>query len=341
MSESNATPASAQAEANALPVETVPAPKVTSIQELRAKAKLPAIQVGGSTVQRFFESNKSVLAALLPTHITPDRMLKIALGALRTTPKLMECSVESLFGAVVKCSQMGLEPNTYAGHVFLIPFFNSRRNITEVQVIPGYKGLVELARRSGIVTSIFTQVRYAKDEWRLRYGSDPEIHHIPCDEDERGAIMGFYAVARLKDEEAPQFEYMRLSEIEKIRDASGGYRAAVATAKKYNKAVPDTPWVTNFEMMGRKTPLRRLANMLPQSVELAHAVSLDNIAEKGMSQALDRVLDGEWTPADVEAEAEVVTEAKPPQSQEPTQAEGDKQDQQRGTRRQGKVTDAE
>lgn len=314
MSETETAPVEAQSP----PVETMKVPPPTSLQMLRQRSLLPAKQAGGKTVADFFDHNKNVLKALLPGHMTPERMTRIAMGALRTTPKLQECTVESLFGAVVKCSSMGLEPNTYAQHVFLIPFWNNKRKVMEVQVIPGYKGLVELARRSGMVTSIFTQVRYANDEWSLRYGTDPEIRHVPTDADDRGAIMGFYAAARIKGEEAPAFEYMRLAEIEKIRDASGGYKAAVSYAKQYNRQ-PDTPWTNNFEMMGRKTPLRRLANFLPQSVELAHAIGLDNAAEKGVGQGLDRiVLDGDWTPDSVE---EVVdTQVDPNPQAEPAPA---------------------
>ncbi|MEJ2897755.1 recombinase RecT, partial [Bordetella avium] len=90
--------------------------QTTSLADLKKTSKMVASQAGIGQVKAFFDSQKSTLAAVLPRHVSADRMLKIALGALRTTPKLMGCTVESLMGAVVQCSQLGLEPNTPLGH---------------------------------------------------------------------------------------------------------------------------------------------------------------------------------------------------------------------------------
>jgi recombination protein RecT len=84
--------------------------------ELAAVAKQTAAQAGSATVKKFFEANKGTLLALLPKHFDAERMLKLALGALRTTPKLANASNASLLGAVVTCAQLGLEPNTPLGH---------------------------------------------------------------------------------------------------------------------------------------------------------------------------------------------------------------------------------
>ncbi|RIQ47810.1 recombinase RecT, partial [Bordetella avium] len=130
--------------------------QTTSLADLKKTSKMVASQAGIGQVKAFFDSQKSTLAAVLPRHVSADRMLKIALGALRTTPKLMGCTVESLMGAVVQCSQLGLEPNTPLGHAYLIPFEKRRKQgndwVTdkiEVQIVLGYKGLIDLARRSG------------------------------------------------------------------------------------------------------------------------------------------------------------------------------------------------
>jgi recombination protein RecT len=97
-------------------------PMTTNIHDLTKRASMPVRQAGGSTVADFFQANKSSMAAVLPKHVSPDRMLKIALQAVRTTPALQECTSKSLLGAVIQCATMGLEPNTVLGHAYLVPF---------------------------------------------------------------------------------------------------------------------------------------------------------------------------------------------------------------------------
>ncbi len=257
-------------------------------EDIRRAGKLVAKQAGGGTVASFFSANKETLKALLPAHMTPERMMKIALGALRTTPKLMDCTIESLFGSVVVCAQMGLEPNTPQGHIYLIPFENRRKQATEVQIIVGYKGLIDLARRSGQIESLSARVVHERDEFDIDYGTADQIVHKPFLRGDRGKIAGFYAVAKLKGG-GVQFEFMSVAEINAVRDGSQGYQ----TAKRFNKT--NTPWISNYEEMGKKTVIRRLAKYLPMSIELANAVALDGRAEGGEAQGLDRVLDGDFT----------------------------------------------
>lgn len=259
--------------------------KALTVQDLRGVGKQVAKQAGGATVAAFFEQNRSAIAAVLPKHITADRMLKIALRALRTTPKLMGCTVDSLFGAVVTCAQLGLEPNTLQGHIYLIPFENKKKGVTEVQVITGYKGLVDLARRSGDIVSISSRVVHVGDAFEIEYGTEERIKHTPKLDGDAGPIVGFYAVAKLKDG-GTQFEFMSLAQVEKIRNDSQGYK----TALRLNRA--DSVWHLHFEQMGRKTLIRRLCNYLPMSIELAGAVDLDDRNARGEAQHLGMVLAG-------------------------------------------------
>lgn len=260
----------------------------TNVAELRQQAKLPAKQAGGGTVAKFFEANKASLSAVLPKHVSPERMLKIALGAMRTTPKLMECTTESLFGAVVQCAQLGLEPNTPMGHAYLIPFRDNRKNRTDVQVIIGYRGLIDLARRSGQIVSIAAHAVYQHDKFEYEYGLEEKLVHVPA-EGNRGEITHFYAVAKLKDG-GHAFEVMTRAKVEQIRDESQNYKFARDKAASV--------WGKHFEEMGRKTVIRRLFKYLPVSIELATAAILDGKAATGESQGLDGVLQGEFSVVD-------------------------------------------
>lgn len=260
----------------------------TSLAELRATSKMVAKDAGIGKVKNFFEAQKGTLAAVLPKHVSPDRMLKIALGALRTTPKLMNCSVESLMGAVVHCSQLGLEPNTPLGHAYLIPFENRKRGVTEVQIVLGYKGLVDLARRSGQIVSISAHEVCENDEFEFVYGLDEKLSHKPAMKN-RGDVVAFYAVAKLVGG-GHAFEVMSAEQVNAIRDASQNY--------KFARDKGSTVWGAHYVEMGRKTVLRRLVKYLPVSIELAQAATLDEVGSAGRSQALDNVLEGDYiTPA--------------------------------------------
>lgn len=261
----------------------------TNLAQLKQTSKMVAREAGIGNVKAFFEAQKGTLAAVLPKHVSPDRMLKIALGALRTTPKLMNCSVESLMGAVVHCSQLGLEPNTPLGHAYLIPFENRKKGVTEVQIVLGYKGLVDLARRSGQIVSIAAHEVCENDEFDFSYGLEETLVHKPAMGKPRGAVVAFYAVAKLQGG-GHAFEVMSAEQINEIRDASQNY--------KFARDKANTVWGQHYAEMGRKTVLRRLVKYLPVSIELAQAAALDEVGSAGRSQALDNVLEGDYiTPA--------------------------------------------
>ncbi|MDN7511981.1 recombinase RecT [Burkholderia multivorans] len=272
--------------------------QTTNIAKLKQTSKMVARDAGIGSVKTFFESQKATLAAVLPRHVSPDRMLKIALGALRTTPKLMECTVESLMGAVVQCSQLGLEPNTPLGHAYLIPFEKKKKvggewvtEKVETQIVIGYKGLIDLARRSGQVVSIAAHAVYEHDHFDYAFGLDEKLEHKPA-MSARGRVIAFYAVAKLVGG-GHAFEVMSAEQVNEIRDASQNYKFARDKEK--------TVWGQHYEEMGRKTVLRRLFKYLPVSIELASAAALDDVGASGRSQALDTVLDGDYiTPTDDE-----------------------------------------
>ena len=250
--------------------------------ELAAASRKTAAEAGSGTVKKFFEANRGTLEALLPKHFDSERMLKLAIGALRTTPKLSGASLASLLGSVVTCAQLGLEPNTPLGHAYLLPFDKREKRDgqwvtveTQVQVIIGYKGMLDLARRSGQIVSIAAHEVCQNDDFRFAYGLDEELVHRPSMKD-RGAVIGFYAVAKLVGG-GYSFEFMSCDEVNHIRDKA----AEKNRAKKDGSGRPiiTGPWADNYVEMGRKTVLRRLFKYLPISIEsLAFAAAIDGNA---------------------------------------------------------------
>lgn len=237
-----------------------------------------------TTIHGFLTTYKNEIARALPKHMTADRMARIALTEFRKTPDLMKCDPATLFGAVIQCAQLGLEPGGAMGHAYLIPFENRKRGTTEVQFVIGYRGMLDLARRSGQIVSISAREVCANDHFNYRYGIDETVEHTPA-EGPRGELTHVYAVAKLKDG-GVQFEVLTRSQIEDIRNDSQGYKTAI----KLNRT--ESPWIRHFTEMAKKTVIRRLFKYLPVSVEIQRAVGLDEAGEGGISQDNGYVIDG-------------------------------------------------
>lgn len=225
-------------------------------------------------------SMKAQLAAALPRHMTPDRMIRIVSTEIRKTPELANCDMQSFIGAVVQCSQLGLEPGNALGHAYLLPFGNgkSKSGQSNVQLIIGYRGMIDLARRSGQIVSISARTVRQGDSFHFEYGLNENLTHIPG-ENEDSPITHVYAVARLKDG-GVQFEVMTHNQIEKVRALS--------------KASQNGPWVSHWEEMAKKTVIRRLFKYLPVSIEMQKAVILDEKAEANVDQENASVFEGEF-----------------------------------------------
>jgi recombination protein RecT len=247
------------------------------------------------TLQTMMEQRKSFLAEVLPHHMKPERMIKVALAARSRNPKLLECTAESFLKAFLQCAEMGLEP-TGSGGAHLVPFKNNKTGKMEVQTIPDWRGLRDLALRTGTVTKIWPHVVYERDTFKRVLGTEPVISHEPAPDADPGAVVGVYAVAYFSNGAAPMWEYMNVAQVERIRARS--------------RARDSGPWVTDYEAMAIKTVVKKLCKLLPQSRELSSAINLDDANERGFDAEIDLAL-----PDDV------VTEAAPQLPAEATNAE--------------------
>lgn len=223
---------------------------------------------------------KNQLATALPKHMNADRMARIITTEIRKTPALATSNIQSFLGAVVQCSQLGLEPGGALGHAYLLPFGNGKATDgkSNVQLIIGYRGMIDLARRSGQIISISARTVRQEDEFSFEYGLNETLKHVPKSDDDE-IITHVYAVAKLKDG-GVQFEVMTFNQIESVR--------------KQSKAVNNGPWKTHWEEMAKKTVIRRLFKYLPVSIEIQQAVILDEKAEAGISQDNEMVLEADF-----------------------------------------------
>lgn len=245
------------------------------------------------TMKVYITQMKGEIAKALPSVMTPERFTRIVTSAISTTPQLAQTTPQSFLGAMMTAAQLGLEPNTPLGQAYLLPYKNHGR--LECQFQLGYKGLIDLAYRSGQVTIIQAHEVRENDEFSYSFGLEPTLHHVPARSD-RGAVVCYYAMFRTKDG-GFGFEVMSREEVE-------------AHARKYSKSYGGSfsPWSTNFDEMAKKTVLKKCLKYAPLKSDFIRAVSSDETIKTELAPDMTEVapVEVEYT---VDPETGEVTEA--------------------------------
>ncbi|MDP1573156.1 MAG: recombinase RecT [Pseudomonadota bacterium] len=227
----------------------------------------PAPAATRDPLGHMMEKLKPSLALALPSTMNPERVSRVALTELRTNPKLAEAAQSnpaSFMGAMLKASALGLEIGNGLGHAYLVPYDKREKRGnqwvtvgTEIQLIIGYRGMIDLSRRSGQIESLYAVEVYANEPFEVTLGLSNDIQHKRVFNGSVSmspeSVIAVYAVAKLKGGEV-QFDVMTKAQIEAIRSRS--------------KASANGPWVTDWVEMAKKTVLRRLFKMLPVSIEM-------------------------------------------------------------------------
>lgn len=226
------------------------------------------------TMQDYIKKMQGEIAKALPSVLTPERFTRITLSALSTNAKLAQTTPKSFLGAMMTSAQLGMEPNTPLGQAYLIPYKN--HGVLECQFQLGYKGLIDLAYRSGQVSTIQAQTVYANDEFEYELGLEPKLRHVPA-KTNRGEPIFFYAVFRTKDG-GYGYEVMSIDDVR-------------THAKKYSKAYGNGPWQTNFEEMAKKTVLKKALKYAPLKTEFVRGLSADETIKSDISEDMFSVPD--------------------------------------------------
>lgn len=253
------------------------------------------------SMQQYIKSMEGEIKKALPSVITPERFTRIVLSAISVNPKLGSCTPQSFLGAMMTSAQLGLEVNTPLGQAYVLPYSN--KGVLEAQFQLGYKGLIDLAYRSGEVEVIQAHVVYENDEFTCEYGLDPKLTHKPADRD-RGNPVKVYAVFKTKSG-GFGFEVMSMDDVRRH-------------AEKYSKAYGSgfSPWKTSFEEMAKKTVLKRVLKYAPLKSDFVRAAVQDEVIKKDISDDMysvpnETILDAEFTDITVDEETgEVIGGAK-------------------------------
>lgn len=248
-----------------------PAAKTTTLSTLRSNQPNAT---GALSFPKLLEASLAQIKYALPKHITPERLVRVALTAFRQQPLLSKCEPKSVLASVFIAAQLGLEIGVL-GEAYLLPFWNNKDRRYDCQLIVGYQGYIKLARNSGHIQSIETHVIYEKDQYVLQYGLEPKFEHVPYLDGDPGKPKLVYCLARFKDG-GSHLEVMTWDEIQKIKARS---------PSKSREGEIKGPWITDEIEMARKTGVRRAQKYWPKSIELATAAIHDG-------KAAELVIDG-------------------------------------------------
>lgn len=214
----------------------------------------------------FLERYKPQMALALPKHLNADRMARLAVTAFSTTKGLSECAPESIVGAIMNASIMGLEIGVN-GQGFIVPYGRT------AAFVPGWKGLVDLVSRSGRA-SVWTGAVFDGDFFEYALGDRPFVTHRPGLEDDPAKLTHVYAIGRVTGGEFPIIEVWPIEKIVKHRD-------------KYNRVGTKHYSYRDWEMYARKVPLLQVIKYLPSSVELSLALDVANASEEGRGSTIE------------------------------------------------------
>jgi recombination protein RecT len=223
------------------------------------------------------------IALALPRHITPERMVRVFMTAIRETPKLALCDHTTVLASIMELSQLGLEANTPLEHAYLIPYKST------CTVVIGYRGYIALAQRGDC--QVEAEAVYEGDDFSYSLGTDAKIHHVPTDDiQNRGQPRYAYAIGRIGRGDRRIFKVVNRADI------------AEAMASSASSKGSDSPWRTHPAAMWRKTAVRRLAPFLPMTAALANAIAADNSGDRGQAPPAISKIDLSGLTEDVRAD---------------------------------------
>lgn len=274
------------------------------IQKTQAKKNEVTTAQRPKTMRDYIKSMEGEIAKALPSVITPERFTRIVTTALSSNPELANTTPASFLGAMMLAAQLGLEPNTPLGQAYLLPYRN--KGVLECQFQLGYKGLIDLAYRSGEIQIIQAHTVYENDEFEYEFGLEPKLMHKPAVQD-RGEPIAFYAMFKTKDG-GYGFDVMSVEDVR-------------AHAAKYSKSYGSSfsPWKTSFCEMAQKTILKKVLRYSPLRSDFVRAVAQDETVHDtiGVDMTLEetRQVEGDGEVSEsveyVDTETGEVTEDKP------------------------------
>lgn len=264
---------------------------------------------GTPSLSAYIKSMKGEIEKALPTVMTPERFTRIVLSAVNNTPALGDCTPASFLGAMMQAAQLGLEPNTPLGQAYLIPYNNFKKGVTECQFQLGYKGLIDLAYRSGEVTLIQAHTVYENDEFEYELGLDPKLRHIPTKSPDKGPAVWYYAMFKTKSG-GYGFEVMSTDEVKAHEKAN----------RKGSKGMSNI-WEKHFDEMAKKTVLKKALKYAPMKTEFLREMAQDGGIKHEIAADMAANIQPDYPEPEYTIDEDGVIQDEAPKSNELTESE--------------------
>lgn len=201
---------------------------------------------------------KDAFQGRLPKGMTAERFIFGLMTTVQKNPDLLECEPQSVLLAAYEAAECGLDltPSRQLGYI--IPYFNKEIGKKQAQFQPGYRGMIQVAYRTGQVKTFFAEVVYEKDVFKRIFAPRRSVIHEPAEGD-RGNRIGAYALIEFENGDF-DFEYLTAAQIEVHR--------------KHSKKPDSLMWGPFWEEAWRKTPMRILFKRVP-----IEGAEMDKLAE--------------------------------------------------------------
>jgi recombination protein RecT len=246
----------------------------TSVENLKTPRSEVATAAASPQAQltRFLDKFKPQMALALPKHMNADRMCRLALTQFSKSADLQKSDPVSIAASIMTASTLGLEPGVN-GQGFLVPYFHKKRRVHVCEFIPGWKGLVDIANRSGRCT-VWSGAVFDGDHFDYQLGDSPFIKHQPGEEDDPNKLLFAYAVGRVNGSQWPVIEVWSTKKIRRHLN-------------KYNKVGERHYAFRDWEMYARKVPLLQVLKYMPSSIELNNAMAIAGATDAGDHAVID------------------------------------------------------
>jgi recombination protein RecT len=179
------------------------------------------------------------------------------INAVKNNARLAKCEPASVLYAAVAAATLELEINENLGYAYLVPY----KDKCQFQI--GYKGLIQLAQRSGLYKRInSTPIKEGEITSHDRATGDMEFAWLEEPARTKAKTVGYLAYFELLNGFEARF-FMTKEEV-------------IGHAKKFSKSFTNGPWKTDFDRMAEKTVLKLLLSRFgPMSIEMNQAMKLD------------------------------------------------------------------
>lgn len=258
------------------------------------------------------------------------RFISSIVSAVQTTPALQECTNPSILSAALLGEALNLSPSPQLGQFYMVPFDNKKKGCKEAQFQLGYKGYIQLAKRSGVYKKI--NVISIKEGELISYNpleEELEVNLIEDDyERENTPTIGYYAMFEEVNGYRHSIYWSKqkmLAHAEKYSFAFYKNGGAKSLELLEQGKIPEKDlwkyssfWFKDFDGMAHKTMLRQLISKWgTMSIDLQKAIDKDMavIQEDGSADYVENAaeeLDNDNVVAEQEIK-EVQPETKEPE----------------------------